>query len=382
MCASSRCALIPCIPQMASVCTTFRTAAHTLLRRWPGLDLEHDDTLPDRLDSKLLLEWAPTCFWRLWLGHDSLEVPGMFAFLLACEQLIELEVECLDMLACQRVNACLGRLSRLAILRCSGWLVPTSLPHCLNELVVDLSRWSTASLCVLGLDGVPEALLLTLADAPDLEYLSLNLGGLPNLPAMAGLVLQQLQQVCLDFKFDASTPIDLGWLKGQNAQEVCLTIALLSGEEAELVRLVEQLQALTIHDLHVALHAGVEEAAQRQWAKLFVQHNVTFLMYTSHVLMAVPQCARLHFRLGASEEAPHVVVIAWAVLSSCIGRLYLFSGRHGHFSLPNFTGHAPDRGHPWQLWTDRPPQGFVERLTASEGGWRLQNHAADAAGWS
>ena len=168
-------------PHMASVCTTFCTAAHMLLRRWPGLDLEHPDiVLPARLDSQLLLELAPTCFQRLWLGHDSLEVPGMFALVPACEQLVELEVQCLDMLACQRVNACLGGLSRLAILRCSGWLVPTSLRHCLHELVVDLSRWSAASLCLQGLEGAAEALLFTLADAPELKFLMLKLGCCPN----------------------------------------------------------------------------------------------------------------------------------------------------------------------------------------------------------
>ena len=94
---------------------------------------------------------------------------------------------------------------------------------------------------------------------------------------------------------------------------------MLSGREAELVRLVEQLQPLVIHSLRITLHTELEAAAQRQWAKLSIQHRVDILVCKSQVLMAAPQCACLQFSLGACEEAPHVVVIPWAVLSSCIG---------------------------------------------------------------
>ena len=368
---------------MASVCTTFRTAAHMLLRRWPGLDLDHGTTRPvGRLDSRLLLEWGPTCFQRLWLGHDSLEVPGMFAFLPACEQLVELEVHCLDVLACQRMNACLGGLSRLAILRCKGWLVPTSLPRCLNELVVDLSRWSAASLGTHGLKGAAEALLFTLADAPDLESLSLDLGALPRLPATSGVVMQQLNHISINFRFDTDTTIDLGWLQAQGAQDVFLTIAFDTGNEAEQARLVKLLQAFTIHRLRLALSTGIDGTAQRQWAKLLIQQCVEISVHQSQMLVAAPQCACLHFSLFAPGETPLVVTLEWALESSCIGHVCLQAWSIGRFHLLGFTGHAPNRAQPWQLWTDWPAHDLMDAFAASRGGWRLQNHAADAAGWS
>ena len=359
----------------------FNAAAQSVIQKWRGLSLEDKTLLPTRMDSAILLKWAPACFQKLWLDQQCFEIPGMLALLYACTQLGQLNITCSDVLTCSQIDALLARRPDLGILCCQGWYVPSVLPLGLNELEVNLADWSWASLQHSGPVGHAKALLSNLAPLRSLVVLSLELGVLPQLPAI-GDVLPLLECVSVSFILLDDTAVDLSWLQRQPIELLSLDIAVSTGDLSAHQQLLTQLQAMPIHQMTLRFdYEPLGPDLQSMWADLSILDECNIYAYKSTVLEALPRCSDLYINLGQKSQ-PSRFVIQWVAVSRYAGEITISTELLAKVRISGCgVNIVPEHAAPWQLTVDKSVQGLTAPHTMSGSRRVYKNKAAHAAGW-
>ena len=375
---------------MATVCSAFRAAAKLVLEtatHTKVLELDEREEQPDRLDSKMLLDWAPQCIRRLGLTGVVCGVRGMAALVSASTQLRKLTLDCSwDMVQCAQAEAILAACHSLKILTCSGTFMPSQIPSSVTALKVDLSWWSKLAMRGYAPEGQLQALLFRLRSASALQRLWLCLGQLPMLPAVPEIQLHHLHEVILHFSIGSGKPANLDWLQEQSIDELSLSIKITTGALSDHSDLVQQLQGLTLHRLELTVHAVVELAAQLLWAGLVVKGELSISIFRGVALVALLQSRWRTITLHAQPtlQPCETFDIHWAALASCHGKVQVFTKRH--YQIIGCPGAAPDFRQPWQLRASlgRSQHCFVNSLVLPcriADHLLVQNYAADVAGW-
>ena len=379
--------------QLATVSSAFRFAAKLALKViTEEEDLRLDEaavSLPSRMDSKLLLDWAMHSMVRLRLSPLACAVPGMARFVKASQGLRLLQLECdQDLLTCAQAESLVSSCCNLKTLICQETFVPHHIPATLTALDVDMCYWSKVSQQEDCPEGQERALLFRLASAPDLQRLRLRLGLNPQMPALPSLRLHRLRAVYLSFSV-AYGPLDLGWLRGQPIDVLHLSVNITVRTLKAHRKLVQQLQGLTIHRLDVDVHADVELEAQALWGGLVVQEELRIKFYDGRTLLAVPQCKWRQVGICDRAASAKPFRIHWPALSSCPGWVRLdveTSLGDGDLTVEvvGCPGSAPGFSEPWQLncWTfGRSYVGLSAPSMQRGAHMLLQNLAARSAGW-
>ena len=374
---------------MATVCRSFSSAVKAVLADRVDVNLTGAASKLPRMDSKLLVAWASANLWCLTLDGASCRVPGMVDFVRASAELQELDISCSDMLAWTGADAMVAGCGRLTTLRCRDWYVPSGpLPPLLHTLEVELQGWAMGGRYGACPGMQTQALLFKMSALQHLQHLTLHLGRHVSLPSQAKL--PALKTASISFCFQEEE-IDLRWLQMQPVDHLHLHILNEAYTTEDVARLVSQLQLLNIHDLLLEVGKASLSVytrryslhAQRELAKLTVLGRLEIVLPESSVhLEALPQClGTLHLSTSGVDCCHH---ISWAALCSRTSRVCLWPTQNATMMLLGFCGRAPDAPNPWQLVAMQPHLVLNLHVMNPDVGrvrYKLQNEAADAAGW-
>lgn len=365
--------------QLSTVSSRFQTAAQLVLSKRVFMFDDSSD-LPKRMDSKLLLHWAP-CVDQLVLESCGTDLPGMAAFVGACTQLKYLDIDCCDELSSAQADALLACCGCLEALDCRNWYVPHFVPSSLATLQVHLSNWLHF---VEGSDAPKrhvEALLWRVASHTALKQLILHLGPVPVLPMVPGTQLHQLNLVALSFHIQDGTTIDLSWLHHQPTLQLRFLITILCGSLAIHSQLVEQLQGLSITMLQVEMRVKVEAEAQACWSTLVVQDSFTIDVADPDMpLLGMPQCKQRTVKLHSTELTAFTV--SWAAVAQCASSNLIVASPDHAVSFLGCPGHVPAFAEPWLLCVQGPAvMGLTAPCRWQGNRVTIQNDAVSPADW-
>lgn len=370
--------------QIACVCLKFREAARLALSACLNAFwyLEGLQNLNARLDSKLLLDWAPSCVREVNINASSCCASGLLPFIQACPQLRVLDIPIPhSWLALAQADRVLASCQNLNILKTSGCLFPNVMPATLTAV----RMYDTDLHYSAGQGSAPtqlaEAMLYRLAQVPSLEKLDLDVGWDPVMAAQPEFMVHSLKHVMLSFKL-RSTDLDLSWLRHQPFDELDLKIEVYAPNVAKNQHLVSQLAQLTVHRLTIALCCTIEASAQQLWASLVIQTHVNVSLCRGQTLAALPQCKSRHVGIFGYRDPGADFSILWAALISCPGQVWVQGYSCSQIQLIGCTGSAPD-GKPWQLQLDQstPVVGLTAPCTPAGRHRCVKNHAARFVHW-
>ena len=369
--------------QLSTVSKSFREAAKRALAWHNALDLAESSISASsgRMDSALLLDWAPTCIGRMMLNSRSLSLPGLPMFMQAAASMCELEIHCDSLLAAAQADAVLAACPCLETLRCYDWYVPTVVPAKLEVLFVDLDDWADACAERRGPDMHAEALLYRLAPLQCLKELSIGLGDDPRLRST--VKLPRLETVAIWFRLLKRAELDLSWLQLQPVDDLDIHVVVCTDRLAEHTLMVQQLQLLSLGHLRFSMHCEVEPEVQRVWAQVTVTQHLWLSpreVSNMHVV-ALPQCKSRS--IWAPDSIEGCLVFTYDVLTSCAGRISLWPGERYPYHILDFSGQAPAMTQPWELSIYEPLRVHGISLTKLEehpsGEHTLRNTAATQA---
>ena len=372
--------------QIACVSSTFQAAAKVVLARYGCRQILYMDSYisaPSQMNSKLMLDWFPSCIKKMALRNHMLTAANLAALLGGCQQLYMLEIECYNyLLYSTQADSVLAACPNLKILICQRWFVPNFLPSTLTALDVELSWWSQLSHSKNSPVGRLEALLWKVASAPALERLCLRLGWLPELEAHPCIQLHRLRDVRIHFSVGESVTVNLSLLHSAPMDELSLKIHLATGSVADHRQLLGQLRGLTIHHLELDVHAEVELEAQLLWAGVVVQVDFGMSIHVGTTLAALPQCGIRAVALHHGEKLAAPFSVHWSAIASCPGRIEL-NFHSTKVQVIGCPGYAPEFAAPRQLRTGCSAFWAALAPGSKRPGAKhlLQNQAADLAGW-
>ena len=371
------------------MCHKLREAAKLVLADFShcnALDLEDLQSVDARLDSHLLLDWAPSCVRKVELGDRGFELQGLLPFFRACHQLRVLEISFPEKWDCHaQADRVLATCRNLKILKCSG-LVPNVLPPTLTALKVSFAPWAAAQRNRPYASGLADVLLCRLAGVSPLERLDLDLSWSPVVAAQPKLVLHRLREVRLQFIYQARSPraLDLSWLRDQPLDWLHLSIHVCAHTLDDHSTLVRQLQQLTIHHLVMEFCCESEPSAQQPWADLAIQSELEVLLCHGMTLGALSQCKDRTVGLYGYRTPDASCSILWAALTSSPGRIEVWGRSVQQIRLIGCLGSAPSLQQPWQLRVEEelPLEGLSAPCTKSRGRFLyMRNAAAEACNW-
>ena len=373
--------------QLAAVSKSFREAVKAVLSSHWYVDLAtRIFPLPSRMDTALLLDWAPACT-KMFLSNDACNVPGLQSFA-AAASLRKLWISCNDsMLAAAKADAVLSVLGGLEKLQCSGWYNPSTFPSTLKELHISLSGWENATRRVSAPGEHVAALLYRLAPLQSLHTLHLVLGDCLELPNPE----QPLKLTHLDISFNLRCDLhnegslDFSWLKAQPSEELSLSISIYTGDTDMHTLLVDVLEQLSIKCLWLSHHTAMSAAAQRQWARVEALDKCKVeLCEPGMCLVATPECFIREIELDPRADLS--VSIDWAALCNVDGMVSTNCHHGQQICILGQTNELPGSSEPWQLTVHHPDQ--VKGLPDVRGRWDdyheelvYQNDAADEVDW-
>ena len=205
---------------------------------------------------------------------------------------------------------------------------------------------------------------------------------------MAGpICLPHIETLCVEFTLVDHKTVDLSWLHEQPADHLCLTITVRSVSSGQQLRLVKQLQLLSIHYLSIKLEVAVSERVQRRWARLAPVNNFLLVFPPAEMhISELPQSNCAEIRGSSPGTDLPSVSISWSAVCTSMDRTCISPRLYGSpcqlIHIIGCPGDAPDRDQPWELEFSQPESlvGLPEALfglTADEHGmYRLQNAAA------
>lgn len=162
--------------QLASICKTLARAANIYLQQRSFLMC--DGLLPSRLDSKLLLSWAPS-FTSFQMVDSILDVPGVAAFVAAACNLNAVSLCSSDGTAIATFEKILSKATSVKVLCCDHF-IPRLLPPSLQALHLWLDPTPGSDYHPVSLEQVIKALVLRLQIwAPACRNLRLHFGTSP-----------------------------------------------------------------------------------------------------------------------------------------------------------------------------------------------------------
>ena len=295
--------------QVSAVSSVLTAAAAGVLAHSGTLSLSGTG-LPGRLDSSLLLGWAPMID-SLRMSSDSYSLPGMAAFLQAACNLESLELDSPDLISCAQADHMLQLCSQVQHVRLQGGCshLPSHFPASLATLDVSLHSG--------GLDfdvQQPSALIWRLAQHMNLDHLSLDYGGTCPCVLLASPVQLQRLRVWLCFRISCGMGYDLSWLRHQPVSRLELEIHVRTTEHAAHEKATSELQHVPISSLTLFVYKALPPAVQALWKAVTVKADCTvnimsqFFQDMGTTITALPRCScrRLFLQAGASKTPSSV----------------------------------------------------------------------------
>ena len=274
-------------------------------------------------------------------------------------------------------------------LQCNFGYVPMTVPPELRQLSIQLDEWTKLEHAGSSIEQALGGLVYRLRHS-SLETLELSLGYCS--VVAAPVCMPHIVSLNVDFTLVDHKSIDLSWLQAQPVDHLCLNITVRSQDAAQQLRLIRQLQLLSIHWLCLELEAAVSEQVQRQWARLELVNEMSLYLPPSEMHISELPRSKCMYIHGCPEKAAlPAITISWSAICSSRSRTRISPGHHGQvIYIIDAPGHLPDRSHPWEFEIEK-PEAFcglpdaIRSLDADKcGRYRLQNAAAlrqsDAAG--
>ena len=367
--------------QLSVVSRAFRAAVSLTVQEHSSLELIHEGYHPDKLDSKLLLEWAKSSSWDLELLGPNCSVSGISTFVQHAQSISGLTFDCDDMLAAAQADLILQSAHGLCHLVCLGLHIPTFYPPSLRRVSIRLeSRPGPLSQSLIGRDKQVEALLFRLSPLPHLTSLDLNLG---YFAASRPMQLPRMRNMEVRFTVPDSMSIDLSWLCLHSTVTLSLDVTVEALDSAQQVLLMDHLCSLDIATLSISMRVPASIEAQQRWALLTVSEAFCLYLPPQGMhLQHLPKSQQCRIRGYANTSAP--VTVEFAAVSQSAAHHSLHGAEHQHIQVLGYPGHVPSCSAPWQLCSTTPQ--FLSGLPGIEGHpkaieYKLQNAAAIAAGW-
>ena len=365
------------VSQVSTVSKTMSAAAAGVLAssRYLVLQLDHQTVdRQKRLDSALLLEWAPTLI-GLCLNAHSLNIPGLLTFVKAASKVMYLHIDgCNNLLAAAQAGRLLSSCSNKLRLIFEGSCTPSLWPQAMTSLTVSVA-WSTTADPLMA-----SALVHSLSGHRHLQNLSLDFSGVSKVLLVSELCLPKLVAK-VEFILSERTVLDLRWLQLQPCSSLAVSVTVTTDMLTQHEHVINQLLPLTLHSLTVLWKVTCSSELQLLWQQLHISNRFTLdaeAFPPVDVLQALPHCHQI-LVIAAAD-----LVLDWAAVTSQAAK----------FSIDVFDGdliilggcQVPDHLEgAWQVTfhlADNMQDLPGTQLKAWAGNMRfLQNAAAVSAGW-
>ena len=298
----------------------------------------------------------------------------------AAEQLEVLIARTSSLLAAAQLDHMLDQCSPRE-LQCKFGYVPTTFPPKLQQLTIQLEYWTEMERGGSSFEQAVGGLLYRLRNS-SLDTLELSLG--EHSVVAAPVCMPHMDTLALEFTLVDHKSVDLSWLQVQPVDHLCLTITVRSQDAGQQLRLIRQLQLLSIQWLSLELEGAVSEQLQQQWARFELVNEMVLYLPPSEMHISELPRSKCMYIYGCTKKANlQTVSISWSAICSSRSKTSISPGHHAQvihiFGCP---GHIPDRAHPWECEIDKPEAfcGLPDSIRSQEadkyGRYRLQNAAA------
>ena len=268
--------------QASTICKSVRAAARSVVASVGALDLSRAFQLrwqQIRLDSALLLSWAPSIE-RLYLDTHSLNMPGLPAFARAAgDQLHDIRLGCSSMLAVVQAGHVLSSCSGPVALDLVGSYAPSALPPNMLSLRVELVGIASHSLLTHCDPSTPQALMYSAArHCSSLKRVSLACKEAA-VQLACPFTLPKLDSLRFELSLQHGPAMDLSWLQRQPCSRLDILVAVTTDWPSQHQHLVNQLLQLTMHNLTVRWQVELTPELQLMWERPFPCQRIRLEIY-------------------------------------------------------------------------------------------------------